>query len=824
MNPKYDPKAIESHWQTAWESSGSFHTPAPDARPTFYCLVMFPYPSGRIHMGHVRIYTIGDVIARYQRMRGRAVLHPMGWDGFGMPAENAAIKQGVHPATWTYDNITHMRTQLKRLGISYDWSREVATCDPDFYRWNQWFFLKMYDRGLAYKKFSAVNWCPSCQTVLANEQVVDGGCWRCDTPVTSRELSQWFFKITAYAEELLAWCDRLTGWPERVLTMQRNWIGRSDGVEVDFPLEGRDDTIRIFTTRPDTLFGVTFLTLAPEHPLVESLIAGRPDASSVRGFVARAQPQDPRARTGDAPKAGVFTGAYATNPLNGARIPIWVGDFVLMGYGTGAVMAVPAHDQRDFDFARQHDLPIRLVIQNPAGTLQAERLEAAYVEPAGRLVDSGEFSGLAPIEAQRRIAEAVEQRRVGRRVVNYRLRDWGISRQRYWGTPIPIVYCERCGVVAVPDDQLPVTLPHDVPFTGRGGSPLSESRAFVEAACPRCGSPARRETDTMDTFVDSSWYFLRYTRRTPRTDEPFDGESADRWMPVDQYVGGIEHAVLHLLYARFFTKVIRDLGLIRVDEPFTGLLTQGMVIKGGAKMSKSKGNVVDPDQLVTAYGADTARLFMLFAAPPEKDLEWSDDGVDGVHRFLGRVWRLVAAWVGTPTPGPASDSSDDAADRVRRARHRTIQRVTADIEDHYHFNTAIAALMEYVNALSEFRPGGSPALHAAIIEALDTLAVLLAPFAPHLAEQLWAELGHQPSVSRETWPTADRAWLTDSQVTVPVQINGKLRGTIVVDATATRDAVVAAALADPKIRGWVGDRTPQKIVYVPGRLVNLVVP
>ncbi|MEW6684262.1 MAG: leucine--tRNA ligase [Nitrospirota bacterium] len=825
MDPKYDPKTIETLWQSAWETSGLFATPTPDARQKFYCLAMFPYPSGRIHMGHVRNYTIADVIARYHRMRGRAVLHPMGWDAFGLPAENAAIKQGVHPATWTYDNIAHMRTQLKRLGISYDWSREVATCDPDYYRWNQWFFLKMYERGLAYKKFSAVNWCPSCETVLANEQVVDGRCWRCDTPVTTRELSQWFFKITAYAEELLAWCDRLGGWPERVLTMQRNWIGRSAGVEVEFPVEGHREAIRIFTTRPDTMFGVTFMTLAPEHPLVETLITGTPHASTVRAFVERAKTQDPRARTADATaKEGVFTGAYATNPLNGARIPIWVGNFVLMGYGTGAVMAVPAHDQRDFEFARQHALPIRIVIQNPSGALRADRLEAAYVDEAGHLVDSGEFSGLDPLAAQQRIAEAIQQRGLGRRVVNYRLRDWGISRQRYWGTPIPIVYCERCGIVPVPEDQLPVTLPHDVPFTGRGGSPLSESRAFVETTCPTCGSPARRETDTMDTFVDSSWYFLRYTGRSPRPDQPLDPEAAGRWMPVDQYVGGIEHAVLHLLYARFFTKVIRDLGLIRIDEPFTGLLTQGMVIKGGAKMSKSKGNVVDPDQLIATFGADTARLFMLFAAPPEKDLEWSDEGVEGAHRFLGRVWRLVASWVTSPGAAQAFDDADDAPARVQRTRHRTIHRVTEDLEDHYHFNTAVAALMEYVNALSEFRPGGSSALRTAMLEALDTLAILLGPFAPHLAEQLWAELGHRPSVSQQPWPTADPAWLADSHVTVPIQINGKLRGTIVVEAAAAKEVVIAAALSDAKIRAWVGTRTPTKIVYVPGRLVNLVLP
>jgi leucyl-tRNA synthetase len=825
MNPKYDPKAIEAHWQAAWEASALFATPELDSRQKFYCLVMFPYPSGRIHMGHVRNYTIADVIARYQRMRGRAVLHPMGWDAFGMPAENAAIKQGVHPATWTYDNIAHMRTQLKRLGISYDWSREVATCDPDYYRWNQWFFLKMYERGLAYKKFSAVNWCPSCETVLANEQVIDGACWRCDTAVTSRELSQWFFKITAYAEELLSWCDRLTGWPERVLTMQRNWIGRSDGVEVDFPVEGGGQVIRIFTTRPDTIFGVTFMTLAPEHPLVETLIAAKPQAAAVRTFIERVRSQDPRARVADTTtKEGVFTGAYATNPLSGDRVPIWIGNFVLMGYGTGAVMAVPAHDQRDFEFAKQHDLAVRVVIQNPAGSLSASEMLAAYVEENGRLVESGEFCGMAPIEAQSRIADAVEQRRLGRRVVNYRLRDWGISRQRYWGTPIPIVYCERCGVVAVPDAQLPVTLPHDVPFTGRGGSPLNESRAFVETTCPKCGAPARRETDTMDTFVDSSWYFLRYTGESPGANQPLDPAEAGRWMPVDQYVGGIEHAVLHLLYARFFTKVIRDLGLVRIDEPFIGLLTQGMVIKGGSKMSKSKGNVVDPDQLIATFGADTARLFMLFAAPPEKDLEWSDEGVEGAHRFLGRVWRLVATWVASTSGAQPATDPDEAVARVHRARHRTIHRVTEDIEDHYHFNTAIAALMEYVNALSEFRPGGSPALRNAMIEALRTLAVLLNPFAPHLAEQLWAELGGHPSVSQQPWPTPDPAWLADSHVTVPVQINGKLRGTIVVEAAATEEVVIAAALSDPKIAAWVGAQSPTKIVYVPGRLVNLVLP
>ena len=821
MNPKYDPKTIETRWQAEWEARGLFVTPDPDGRKTFYCLAMFPYPSGRIHMGHVRNYTIGDVIARYQTMRGRAVLQPMGWDAFGMPAENAAIKQGVHPATWTFDNIAHMRTQLKRLGLAYDWSREVTTCDPEYYRWNQWFFLKMYERGLAYKKFSTVNWCPSCETVLANEQVVDGACWRCDTPVTSRELSQWFFKITAYADELLRDCDRLTGWPERVLTMQRNWIGRSEGVEVDFRIVGGEPSIRIFTTRPDTLFGATVLILAPDHPMVAALIAGRPEESAVRAFVQRVAAQEPRA-VEDLGKEGVFTGASAVNPLTGRPIPIWVGNFVLMGYGTGAIMAVPAHDQRDFDFASRYRLPIRLVIQNPAGSLDPDRLSAAYVEEEGRLVESGDFTGLSPREAQARIAAFIEREGLGRRVTNYRLRDWGISRQRYWGTPIPIVYCDRCGVVPVPEAQLPVALPMDVPFTGRGGSPLEESAAFRSTPCPLCRGDARRETDTMDTFVDSSWYFLRYATWPRRPDRALDPDAVARWLPVDQYIGGIEHAVLHLLYARFFTKVIRDLGLIRIDEPFTGLLTQGMVIKGGAKMSKSKGNVVDPDHLITTYGADTARLFVLFAAPPEKDLEWSDEGVEGIYRFLGRVWRLVAAWAdavrGADRRAAAID--DESAARVRRAMHRTIHRVTRDIEDHYHFNTAVAALMEYVNSLSEIRPDAAAA--GAMVDALDTLVVLLAPFAPHLAEQLWADLGHPPSIAQQRWPVADPAFLTDSHVTLPVQINGKLRGTIVVAAAASQDDALRAALADPKIRGWVGDRSPSKVVYVPGRLVNLV--
>ena len=854
----YDPKAIEPAWQQHWEKTKIFRAEEDPDRSKFYCLVMFPYPSGRIHMGHVRVYVIADVVARYMRLRGKNVLHPIGWDAFGLPAENAAIENKLHPAKWTEDNIANMRRQLKQMGLSYDWDREVNTSQPDYYKWNQWLFLKMYERGLAYKKMSSVNWCPSCETVLANEQVIEGACWRCDTPVVQKELSQWFFKITQYAEELLSDCDRLTGWPERVLAMQRNWIGKSTGVEADFPLAGDDHhvknkTIRIFTTRPDTLFGATFVTLAPEHPMVEDLLKGRKNAAEVRAFVERVKKQYKTVRTAeDAEKEGIFTGADAINPLTAERIPIWIGNFVLMEYGTGAIMCVPAHDQRDFEFAKKYRIPIRVVIQNPEGTLKSDAMTLAYVEEAGTLVNSGKFSGLSPLAAQEKIAEFIESENLGVRKINYRLRDWGISRQRYWGTPIPIVYCEKCGTAPVPYDDLPVTLPRDVPFTGKGGSPLLESKNFLNVKCPNCDADARRETDTMDTFVDSSWYFLRYL--SPKlSSAPFDTKSAAYWMAVDQYIGGIEHAVLHLLYARFFTKVIRDLGLIRVSEPFMNLLTQGMVVMPTAKcpehgylfpeevtlknrcwrcdrlveigrtekMSKSKKNVIDPDQIVMKYGADTMRLFALFAAPPEKDLEWSTQGVEGASRFLNRVWRRATAHAQSKraaTAAPASSRPPESA-ALRRATHRTIKKVTEDLDENFQFNTAVAALMEFYNTVTELeREGG-----AAMDEAIRTLVILLSPFAPHIAEELWKRMGHPESVFKQHWPVWNEAYLATEEVTIVIQINGKLRSQILVPADLDEEGIKDRALADPKIRSWVSDRSPKKVIYIKGRLVNIVV-
>ena len=868
----YDHRRIEEQWQAYWEQEKTFAVQESPAKAKYYCLEMFPYPSGRIHMGHVRNYAIGDVIARYKRMRGFNVLHPMGWDSFGLPAENAAIAKGVHPYQWTTDNIDYMRRQLRQMGLSYDWTREVTTCEPEYYRWNQWFFLKMYERGLAYRKQSAVNWCPSCHTVLANEQVEEGRCWRCDSVVVQKELEQWFFRITAYADELLQGCERLTNWPARVLTMQRNWIGKSKGVEVDFPLAEplRDlAAVRIFTTRPDTIYGATFMSLAPESPLVERLIAGRSEAPAVRAFVARVSEQDRLARlAADRDKEGIFTGAYALNPLTQARIPIWVANFVLYEYGTGAIMAVPAHDQRDFEFAVKYRIPIKLVIQNPEKTLDETHLDRAYEEQdaASSLVHSDRFSGLSAPQAKERIAEAIEEHGIGRRTVKYRLRDWGVSRQRYWGTPIPIIYCDSCGIRPVPESDLPVLLPTDVPFTGKGSSPLAQAPSFVQVRCPTCAKPARRETDTMDTFVDSSWYFLRYC--SPHADRvPIDPEAAGYWMAVDQYVGGIEHAVLHLLYARFFTKVIRDLGLTKADEPFQSLLTQGMVCKETyrcpthewlfpsevvgsdhegfhcatcgrpaekgrvEKMSKSKKNVVDPEHLITTYGADTARLFSLFAAPPEKDLEWSDSGVEGSYRFLNRVWRLMVELqpdlsnrVGLP-----EDQSTMPArvQDLRRLTHRTIKRVTDDIEREFQFNTAIAALMEFVNGLYKFtaerEAPAQPGEAAALREAVQTLILLLAPFAPHAAEELWALLGGAPSVARQPWPQYDPALLQSIRLTIPIQVNGKLRSKIDVPADWTEAQVLAQARQDEKIAEWLQGKPPRKVIYVEKKLVNFVV-
>ncbi len=707
--------------------------------------------------------------------------------------------------------------------MSYDWDREVATCLPEYYRWNQWFFIRMYERGLAYKKLSYVNWCPSCNTVLANEQVEGGLCWRCSSVVQHKELEQWFFKITAYAEELLSSIDKLTGWPERVLTMQKNWIGKSVGVEVDFTVEGTGEKLTIFTTRPDTLFGVTFMSIAPEHPMLESLIKGKKEAGDVRAFVQRVMREDKAARTDEKQeKEGIFTGAYAINPLNGEKVPVWVGNFVLMEYGTGAIMSVPAHDQRDFEFARKYGLPIRVVIQDREKGLVADSMKQAYVED-GILANSGTFDDLPNGTAKEKIADYVEEKKIGKRTKNWRLRDWGISRQRYWGTPIPIIYCDACGTVPVPDSQLPVRLPMDVEFTGKGQSPLKESKSFRETTCPSCGGTARRETDTMDTFVDSSWYFLRYC--SPKENRaPFDKKAAGYWMSVDQYIGGIEHAVLHLLYARFFTKVIRDLGLFDGDEPFQNLLTQGMVIKDGAKMSKSKGNVVDPDFILTKYGADTARLFSLFAAPPERDLEWSDQGVDGAYRFLHRVWAIVyrhSRDVLDVKPAGA----ESRGDRLYRKTHLTIKKVTEDIEREFHFNTAISALMEMVNEMYDYTAGGvsTDRQRTVLRSAIDALTLLISPFAPHFAEELWASMGHPAHIANEPWPQHDPEAIIASEVTIIVQVNGKVRSKLTLPAGTSDKDAEAAALADPKVKEFTRGNPPKKVIVVQGKLVNVVV-
>jgi len=818
---RYEPAEVETKWQGRWEAGRAFAAVRKPGRAKYYVLEMFPYPSGRIHMGHVRNYAIGDVIARHKRMRGYEVLHPMGWDAFGLPAENAAIQRGVHPARWTYENIDNMRQQLKRLGVSYDWARELATCDPGYYRWEQQFFLRMLERGIAYKRRGIVNWCAQCATVLANEQVVDGRCWRCDGAVVERELEQWFLRITQYAEELLRDLSRLTGWPERVLTMQRNWIGRSQGAEIRFPLDGRDGEVTIFTTRPDTLFGVTFMSLAVEHPLVPQLVQGTATQAEVEAFVARVRATPRPERT--AGKEGVATGAFCRHPLTGARLPIYVANFVLMEYGTGAVMAVPAHDQRDFEFARARQLPLRVVVQPDGTPLEPATMHEAWEGP-GRLIDSESFTGLDSERAKEHITAALTERGCGRGTVSYRLRDWGISRQRYWGAPIPVIYCDACGMVPVPEEQLPVVLPEDVALTGTGGSPLAAHAAFVHTPCPRCGGAARRETDTMDTFVESSWYFARYC--SPRQAEvAFERAEVDYWLAhdgVDQYIGGIEHAVLHLLYARFFTKVLRDLGYLPgLDEPFRNLLTQGMVIKDGAKMSKSKGNVVDPDYLIERYGADTARLFLLYAAPPEDDLEWSDQGVEGMHRFLRRLWRVVYALlprlaaVGAPLPTIPSVEERD----LHRQTHVTIAQVTKEVAERLHFNVAIAKIIELLNRLEK----ASDAHGAVLREAVDATIRLLAPFVPHVASELWEVVGHADDLASEPWPEVDAAALVQETIELPVQVNGKVRGHVTVAADADQETIMRLALADERVQGHVAGKTLKKVVVVPGRLVSLVV-
>ena len=848
----YDPQTIERKWQRRWRERRAFEVTADPERPKFYCLVMFAYPSGHAHVGHVRNYMIGDVVARMKRMRGYNVLHPFGWDAFGMPAENAAIKNRTHPETWTRENIAHMKDQLQRLGISYAWEREIATCDPEYYRWNQWLFLKMYERGLAYRKQSAVNWCSDCRTVLANEQVVDGGCWRCGTTVQTRDLKQWFLRITRYADELLDGTDALDQWPDKVLTMQRNWIGRSHGALVRFPLAGADgsdgeagasseDGIDVFTTRIDTIHGATFVLLAPEHPLVDRIAAARPDAVEFRARVGRFRALDRTARlTGQIDKEGIDTGRRAVNPFTGETVPIWVANFVLADYGTGAIMAVPAHDQRDLEFARKYELPVRVVIQPHGGELLDNRLEAAFSDP-GRLVDSGEFSGLQSDRARAVMTEAAEKRGFGRGQVQYRLKDWGISRQRYWGTPIPIIYCERCGTRPVPEDRLPVELPRVEEFTGRGDSPLAQVPEFVDVNCPDCGGAARRETDTMDTFVDSSWYFYRYC--DPRGDTaPFDAATVGYWAPVDFYSGGVEHAILHLIYSRFFCKVLRDLGLVEHDEPFTRLLTQGMVLRDGAVMSKSKGNVVDPDEMTATCGADALRLYEMFVAPPEKEIEWTDAGLDGSARFLARVWRLVMPFAETCAAGgapPFDGLQLGAAERgLRRKTHDTIRRVSEDIDPRVHLNTAVSALMELVNDLYAFCEGArigpfasdpaspaaeaGPAALAVVREAIEALVLMLSPFTPHLSEELWEALGHDAGVEAAGWPGFDADVARAETLVLPVQVNGKVRARLTVALDTAEDELRRLALVQPQVQTHIAGRTVARVVVVPGRLVSIV--
>ncbi|MCA1808747.1 MAG: leucine--tRNA ligase [Kiritimatiellia bacterium] len=838
MQEKYPFAEIEPKWQSYWETAGLFKADLDRSQHKYYCLMMFPYPSAALHVGHGRNYILGDAVARYKIMRGYNVLTPMGWDAFGLPAENAAIKTGDHPRVATLRNIATMKRQLRSWGVCYDWDREVTACLPDYYKWTQWLFLKFYEKGLAYKAHAPVNWCPSCATVLANEMVIDGRCERCESEVIDKHLEQWFFKITDYSQRLLDDMQQLPGWPERVKTMQANWIGRSEGAQVAFKLQPREnrapdpcDEIHCFTTRVDTIFGCTYMVLAPEYPHLAQLVQGLPQEREVLEFVRHAGRLSSKERLADASdKHGVFTGRHVINPFNGEAIPLWVGDYVIMSYGAGAVMAVPAHDARDWSFARKYKLPIRLSISDAGADLRLEDMAAAFCED-GITVDSGEFSGLSSAEARQRMTEHAAAQGFGGARVNFRLRDWLISRQRYWGTPIPIIYCDDCGPVPVPEKDLPVLLPENVEFRPTGESPLARAPEFLNAKCPQCGKPARREIDTMDTFVDSSWYYLRYL--SPHDDQQaIDSAVCNRWLPVDQYIGGVEHAILHLLYARFFTKALHDMGLIGFDEPFANLFTQGMICKRSEKdgqlykMSKSKGNVVSPDELIREYGADTVRLYTLFIGPPEKDAEWNDQGIEGASRFLRRLWRNVYHNLNrlqeTDNVPPQIEQMQPAERELYRKTHQVIAKVTADLEGAFHFNTAIAQVMELLNAIEAF-DGSGPQAGPAYRHAVEIIIKLLAPLAPHVAEELWQLLGHKSGVLRTNWPEPDPQALEQDQVQVAVQFNGKLRARIVLAAGLGREEAEQAVRQDENIRQLLGNDEIVKIIVVPDRLINIVI-
>ena len=821
MYEKYVAQDIEKKWQTYWEESGVFKTEYDPSKEKYYVLEMFPYPSGNLHMGHVRNYSIGDVVARFKKMRGFNVLHPMGWDAFGMPAENAAIKNGVSPKDWTLDNIANMTRQQKELGLSYDWGREVATCKEDYYRWTQWIFQQFYKKGLAYKKEAKVNWCEHDHTVLANEQVIDGKCWRCDNDVVKKDLKQWFFKITDYADRLLDDLDTLDQWPDRVKAMQRNWIGRSEGTQFAFYVPKIDKSFEVYTTRVDTLFGVSYVVLAPEHPYVKELIQDASNKVELEAFIETLRNQSDIERTStEAEKVGMFTGSYATHPITGKEVPIWIANYVLADYGTGAVMGVPAHDERDYAFAKKYNLPVNWVIQNTAQDLDFASLDTAFTED-GILVNSGDFNGKTSEEARQALGDYFTEQGTGRKTVNFRLRDWLISRQRYWGCPIPVVYCEKCGEQLVPEDQLPVKLPEDVSFDGGAISPLATSENFLNTTCPCCGGPARREIDTMDTFIDSSWYFLRYT--DARNDqEVFNKEIAKYWMNVDQYIGGIEHAILHLLYARFFVKVLHDIGLVEVDEPFKALLTQGMVLKEGSKMSKSKGNVVSPEEIIAKYGADTARLFILFAAPVDRDLDWSDQGVEGSYRFLGRVWRIIDTYQQLGASGHHDSLSKDET-ALRRELHRAIKKVTEDLDGKFNFNTAISTVMELVNAMYQFKDSHESVQSDLAKELVEKLTLLLAPFVPHITEEIWHECGFEGSVHAASWPTYEESALVVDEVEVAVQVNGKVRDKLTVSVSLSKEELEAAAKALPRVQEFTEGKTVVKVIVVPKKLINIVV-